>query len=141
MPTVYGELEIACPAAQVYAYLRDRYKTHVFRSVCMMTKGYVPDVHGIEEQENERLSFTVASRDSLLRFKTAGWTWTYHLTRLESDRTKVAITYQWGLLLSLLSMFTARGQAASELIETAMALDALAANREQKTSISTEKPG
>ena len=62
MPTVYGELEIAWPTAQVYEYLRDRYKTHVFHSVCMMTKGYVPEVHCVEEQENERLVFSVAGR-------------------------------------------------------------------------------
>jgi hypothetical protein len=100
----------------------------------MMAKGYVPEVHCVEEQENERLSFSCAGRDSLLRFKTGSWTWTYQLTRLESDRTKVAITYQWSAWLSLLSVFTARLQAANELIETAMALDALAANRELKAT-------
>ena len=134
MPTVYGELEIACPTGEVYAYLRGRYETHVFRSICMMAKGYVPEIHCVEEQENERLSFSVASRDSLLRFTTGSWTWTYQLTRLDTDRTKVAITYRWGILLSLLSLFTVRHQAANELIETAMALDALAANKEPKAT-------
>jgi len=129
MPKVYGEVNVACPAAQVYAYLRDRYKTATFRSICMMTKGYVPDIHCVEERENERLSFSVAGRDSLLRFKTGSWAWTYQLTRVGSDRTSVAITYQWGILLSLLSVFTARHQAANELVETAMALDALATSK------------
>ena len=50
MPAVYGELNIACPTEQVYAYLRDRYKTDVFRSVCMMTKGYVPDIECVEHK-------------------------------------------------------------------------------------------
>jgi hypothetical protein len=134
MPTVYGELEIDCPATQVYAYLRDRYKAHVFRSVCMMAKGYVPDIHCVEERDNERIAFSVAARDSLLHFKTGSWTWTYDLTRLESGRTKVAITYRWGILLALLSMFTVRHQAANEVVETAMALDALAANKELKAT-------
>lgn len=130
MGRVYGELEIACPAAQVYAYLRDRHKTHVYRSVCMMTKGYVPEIRCVAEQENERLSFSVAARDALFRFKTGSWRWTYELTRLEDDRTKVTITYQWSVLLSLLSAFTVRHQAANEVIETALALDALAGVRQ-----------
>jgi hypothetical protein len=100
----------------------------------MMTKGYVPKIHCVEEQENERLSFSVAGRDSLFRFKLGSWTWTYQMTSLERDRTKVAITYQWSIWLSLLSMFTVRHQAANELIETAMALDALAANKELKAT-------
>lgn len=126
MPTLYAELEIACPAAKVYAYLRDRYKTHVFRSVCMMTKGYVPEIDCVEAQENQRLSFYVAGRDCLTRMKTGGWTWTYQLTRLDGDRAKVEITYRWSIAMALLSMFTIRHQAANEAVETAMALDGLA---------------
>ena len=129
MPAVYGELDIACPTGQVYAYLRDRYKTDVFRSVSMMTKGYVPDIQCVEQQENERLSFSVAGRDSLLHFNVGSWAWTYQLTRLTDNITKVAITYEWSVLISLLSAFTARFQAANELVETALALDALAANK------------
>ena len=125
MPTVYGELEIACPTAQVYAYLRDRYKTDIFRSVSMMTRGYVPEIQCIDEQKDERLSFSASARDCLLHFKAGSWTWTYQLTRLEKDKTKVAVTYEWSILLSLLSMFTVRGQAANELSETALALVAL----------------
>ncbi|MHC4445917.1 MAG: hypothetical protein ACYTA5_25255 [Planctomycetota bacterium] len=134
MPTVYGELEIGCSAAQVYAYLRDRYKTDVFRSVCMMVKGYVPEIQCVDEQENERLSFSVAAQDVLLRIKTGNWVWTYELTRLEDDKTKVSITYEWSVLLSLFSMFTIRHQAVNELIETALALDALAANNKLKAT-------
>ena len=134
MPTVYGELEIACPTAQVYAYLRDRYKTDVFRSVCMMTKGYVPEVRCVEELEDERVSFSVAGRDSLLRINISSWVWTYQLTRLDDDRTTVVITYKWSVLLSLLSMFTARLQAANELVETALALEALATNNQLKAT-------
>ena len=134
MPTVYGELEIACPTPQVYAYLRGRYNTPAFRSICMMAKGYVPEIHCVEEQENERLSFSVAGRDILLHFKTGSWTWTYELTRLESDRTKVAITYRWDIWLSLASLFTIRLQAAGELIATAMALEALGATKEVKAT-------
>ncbi len=126
MPTIYGELVIACPTAQVYACLRDRYKTDVFQSVSRMTKGYVPEIQCVDERENERLSFSAAGRDGLFHFKTSGWTWTYQLTRLEDDRTKVTITYEWSVVLSLLSMFTVRLQAANELVETALALDALA---------------
>lgn len=94
MPTVHGELEIACPTARVYEYLSGRYKTQLFHCVCMMAKGYVPEIQCVEEQENKRLSFSVASRDSLFRFKIGSWTWTYDLTCLESGRTKIAITYQ-----------------------------------------------
>ena len=140
MPAVYGELEIPCPTGQVYAYLRDRYKTDIFRSVCMMTKGYVPEIQCVEQQENECLSFSVAARDSLLRFKTGSWAWTYQLTRLTDSRTKVAITYEWSVLLSLLSAFTIRHQATNDLIETALALDALAANKSAEVDGSKPAP-
>ena len=129
MFAVYAELEVGCPIAETYAYLKDRYKTDVYRSVCMMTKGYVPEIQTVEEQENKRLTFYVAGRDALLKFKTPGWRWTYELARLDDHKTKVALTYQWGLLLLLLSAFTIRHQAANELVETALALEALAAKR------------
>ena len=129
MSTVYGQVETECPITIVYAYLKGRYQGDTFRSVSMMTRGYVPEVHRLEEQENERLSFRVAGRDSLLHFKTRSWRWTYELTPLHDGRTKVAITYEWDLLFSLLTMFTARGQAANELTETALAIDALTASK------------
>jgi hypothetical protein len=91
----------------------------------MATKGYVPEIHRIEEQANQRLKFSVAGRDSLLRCRTPGWKWEYRLSSFANEKTKVVITYQWGIGLALLSAFTARAQAANEIVETALALHAL----------------
>lgn len=129
MPMVSAEVEVSRPVADVFRYLRDRYTSSTFRSVCMKAKGYVPECQCLEERENEHLVFWVAGRDGLLRFRISGWKWTYDLVPVGSDETRVAITYRWSPWVSLLSMFTARGQAANELTETALALDALAANK------------
>ncbi len=126
MPSVYGEVTVARPVGEVYAYLKERYQSHVFRSVCMMTKGYVPEIACVAEQANERLTFRAAGRDSLLRFTMGGWTWSYDLASLAPAQTKVAITYRWSVWMSIISLFTVRHQAANELIETAMALEAMA---------------
>ena len=92
----------------------------------MMTKGYVPEVNLLGEQENEFLQFYVAGRDSMTNIKIGGWKWTYALTSTGSQETKIAITYEWSLFMSFLSAFTVRRQAANDLIEAAMALEALA---------------
>jgi hypothetical protein len=126
MGTVCAEVEIDCPVEKVYAYLKNRYTSEVFRSACMQAKGYVPDVACVDEREGEQLKFTVSGRDSLLRFKVGSWWWTYRLTRRSGERTAVLITYGWSVWLSLLSAFTLRPQAANEIAEAALALDALA---------------
>ena len=129
MSTIHGEVSICRPVSDVYAYLRNRYESEVFRSICMTAKGRVLEIQCLEEQANERLSFSVAGSDSLLGFKTPGWKWEYRLSAIGDEGTKVGITYRWGIGLSLLSAFTAGAQAANEIIETALALHALEANK------------
>jgi len=130
MGMIYGEISIARPVSQVYAYLKNRYNSDVFESICKMTKGYVPKVECLEEVEDERLSFRVPARDTVLLFRIGSWTWSYQLTAIGDGLTKVGITYEWGIWLDLVTMFTAKHQAANELVETALAIDALTGSAE-----------
>jgi len=141
MSTIHGEVSICRPVSLVYGYLRSRYESEMFRSICMTTKDYVPEIQCLEERGNERLSFSVAGRDALLGFKVPGWKWEYRLSAIGNEGTKVGITYQWGIGLSLLSAFTARFQAANEIVETALALHALEqANKRTSAWIATDDP-
>ena len=66
--------------------------------------------------------------------KISSWTWTYELIPISEESTRVSIEYRWGLMLSFLALSTAGHQAANEITETAMALNALGF-KEQKTQI------
>jgi hypothetical protein len=101
----------------------------------MTTKDYVPEIQCLEEHANKKLVFWVAGSDSLLRFKVPGWKWEYRLSAIGDESTKVGITYQWGIGLSLLSAFTARFQAANEIVETALALHAMEKANKRMESI------
>ena len=50
----------------------------------------------------------------------------YDMIPAGDSLTQVNIWYRWGLFMSFITMFTVRHQAANELIETALALEALA---------------
>lgn len=124
MSTLYAQVSIRRSASDTYSYLRHRYESDVYRSASMMSKGYVPKIECIDARPDEHISFRVAGRDAVFKTKAPGWQWQYDL-KPSGDTTTVSITYTWGILLSLASSFTARHQAANELVETAMALDAL----------------
>ncbi len=125
MPSVKATIELAADVSVIYRYLRDRYDGDAYRSACLATKGYVPPVARTEDVENARLGFHVPAHDVLFKFPVGSWTWTYELESVKPDRTRVTIEYTWSWILSVLSSWTIRHQAANELAETVMALEAL----------------
>lgn len=125
MPSVKAEIEVACPASGVYTWLRDRYSDPRFRAVCRMAKGYEPVVERLSADAHERLAFRVAGRDPILRCALGAWEWSYDLTAVSAERTRVAIRYRWSAWLSFLACGTAGHQAANEIGETATGLIAL----------------
>lgn len=126
MPTLEATVEIPLPPAVAYRYLHDRYDGEAYRSACVQTKKYVPPVARIGSVEGQELSFFVPARDSLLKFPISGWTWTYRIEDLGDGRSRITMRYRWSWMLSLLTMWTARSQAANEVVETVMALEGLA---------------
>jgi hypothetical protein len=129
MPSVKATVEIPLETPLVYGYLRDRYDGKAYRSACLATKGYVPPVAKTEDIENTKLGFYVPGRDSLLKFPTSSWTWKYELESPKPNQTRVTIEYKWSWMLSVLSFWTVRLQAANELAETVMAIEALTHGR------------
>lgn len=125
MPSIKATIEVPVKVSLTYGYLRDRYDGDAYRSACLATKGYVPPVARTEDVENDKLGFYVPARDVLFKFRTGFWTWTYEFESVKPDQTRVTIEYTWSWLLSALSFWTIRHQAANELAETVMAIEAL----------------
>jgi hypothetical protein len=74
----------------------------------------------VESDEPHYLCFWVKGREGI-----GGWEWDYQLRAVAETATEVTICYRWSWVFSLLGAGTMRHQAANELVETAMALDAL----------------
>lgn len=125
MPSIKATIEMPLKASLVYQYLRERYDSDAYRSACLATKGYVPPVAKIEDIKDTFLRFCVPARDSLFRFSPGSWTWTYELESTNEEQTQVTIEYTWSWILSMLSFWTMRHQAANELAETVMAIEAI----------------
>lgn len=125
MPSVKATVEIPVEVPIVYRYLRDRYQSESFQSAWRSTKGYAPTISKVQEIEDEFLQFRVSGRDVFTNWSISSWTWSYDLRPTKESRAKVTIEYQWSWVLSVLSAWTVRHQAANELTETVLALDAL----------------
>lgn len=54
-----------------------------------------------------------------------GWKWGYELKALSEAETEVEIRYSYGLWMAFLGAGTIGHQAANEIVETAISLDAL----------------
>jgi len=126
MPSVSATVAIPLPVPVVYRYLQERYDREAHRTTSMATKGYVPTITTVETVQGRRLCFRVKGRDPLLRVFYGGWQWEYDLQAVGDRATQVTIRYCWSWVMSLLSAWAIRHQACNEIVETAMALDALA---------------
>ena len=118
-------LTIDAPKEKIFNYLISRYKSEAFIEASKLTKGYVPKVIQKECNEADSFEFSVRGRDPLSGIFIGGWKWGYKLTVLSELSTKVEIWYSYGLFMAFLGMGTIGHQAANEITETAMALDAL----------------
>jgi hypothetical protein len=125
MPSLRATVPVAAPIEVVYSYLLDRYYRPAHCETSQATKGYVPAVRCLDAEEPYFVRFQVKGRDPLLRIHYGGWQWEYQLQPTAEGATNVTICYRWSWLMSLLGAGTTRAQAANELVETAMALDAL----------------
>lgn len=130
MPSISATASVSAPASEVYRYLRDRYGRELHRTVSLETKGYIPAVKCVEELEPRRIIFQVRGRDPVLRFFIGGWTWCYDIEPDGETMSRVTIRYEWGWLMSILGAGTTRHQAANEIVETALALEALGWHRD-----------
>jgi len=124
----YAVINTESSSEKVFEYLKHRYSSENYISASMQAKGYVPKILLTNEILNRELTFFVKARDSLLPISYSGWRWHYKLTELSANSTKVEITYSVGLFLFLMSATTALGQAANEIMETVLAIDALSKN-------------
>ena len=131
MPSLSTTIEVPVDLPVVYRYLRDRYDGEAYRFASLSVKGYVPSVMRVVEIDNRSLRFTVPGRDPLLRMPIGSWTWGYDIESAAAGRTRITIEYTWSVLLSVLSAWTVRHQAANEIAETALALQALAFGRDE----------
>jgi hypothetical protein len=125
MPSTSATLTVPAPVATVYRYLHERYDRPAHRDVSLACKGYVPPVTRLVAERPHRLSFSVQARDSLLPIFYGGWRWEYDLWPVGDSATQVRISYRWGWVMAFLGMGMIHHQACNEIVETAMALDAL----------------
>lgn len=122
MPSVSVSVEFPASASTIYQYLRNRYDSETYKSASRQAIGYIPPVARLEDVPDARLRFTVS--DDSLGVSINAWTWTYDV-QAAGDRTRVTIEYTWSWVLSVLSLWTVRRQAANEIVETVMALEGL----------------
>lgn len=109
----------------IYKYLKERYNSERFKKVSIDTKGYVPKIVLTEDEINSKLVFTAKGHDPLTKMKIGGWEWGYKLKKIQEKQTEISLYYEWNSIMSFLSLWTIKHQAANELTETVMALDAL----------------
>jgi len=126
MPSVQTTIELPLPPERVYQYLSTRYEGTQYRNASTATKGYVPAVKCLESISNQKLVFSVPGRDPLLRFSVGGWVWSYQIEQPSPNHSKVTIEYEWSYFMSFIGVGTTRHQACNELVETVLALAALA---------------
>ena len=141
MPVVSINIQINSPSAVVYHYLRERYNRNVHRSTSLGTKGYVPAVTCIEAVETDeycRITYAVPARDPLLGIFLSGWRWTYEIEPAGPQATSVTIRYDWSWFMAILGAGTTRHQACNEIVETALALDALGWSMTHRAPSSTQ---
>jgi hypothetical protein len=125
MPSVRATVAVAAPIDVVYRYLLERYGRSAHCETSLATKGYIPEVLCLDANEPYYLRFHVKGRDPMLRTFIGGWEWEYELRSVAKEGTDVTICYRWSWMMSLFSAGTMRAQASNEMVETAMALDAL----------------
>ncbi len=118
-------ITISTNCQKTYEYLRTRYDSEIHKSVSLATKGYIPPIIHVSEVKNERLAYKVAGHDYLLG-SLSNWEWGYELKVISDEITQVDIWYKWDLILAIFGIGTIGHQVANEMVETAMALDALA---------------
>jgi hypothetical protein len=126
MPAITTTVTVPAPIGLIYRFLLERYDRPLHCSTALAAKGYIPNVLCLEADEPELLCFSVRGRDPLLRTFVGSWEWEYRLRPESEAVTEVAITYRWSWWVAFLCGGTARAQAANEIVETAMTLDALA---------------
>jgi len=80
----------------------------------------------MEDRRDETVVFEVAGRDPILRISIGGWEWGYNLRAVSATVTEVTVWYRWSFLMTVFGCGTTGGQAANEIVELALALDALA---------------
>jgi len=125
MGEISTKIEINIKTDIVYENLKERYNSQRFKNASLETKGYIPPIILKENKENSKLVFTSKGHDSLTKMKIGGWQWSYDLKELDGNRTEVIISYEWSLFMTIMSFFTVKHQAANELCETVLSLDAL----------------
>jgi hypothetical protein len=131
MPSLTATVKVSAPAPLVFRYLSERYERPAHLEASMASKGYVAPIRRLECEEGQKLSFSCRGRDPVLRIWIGGWKWSYELASLDHSLTEVTIRYQWSWGMAILAAGTTKHQAANELTETAMALDALSFMLEQ----------
>jgi hypothetical protein len=125
MGSVRATVAVAAPVEIVYHYLLNRYHRPAACETSLATKGYVPTVHCVESDELRYLCFSVKGRDAWTKTSIGGWEWEYRLREVGDTHTEVTICYRWDWVMAFLGAGTVRHQACNEIVETAMALDAL----------------
>lgn len=118
-------VNVNAPRSAIYAYLKTRYQSPVYRNAELDAKGYVPDVQLKRAERDSSLEFWVKARDPLLRISYGGWTWGYELRSLSEGQTEVRIWYRYGLFMALACIGTIGLQASNEISGTVLALVAL----------------
>src|SRR5947199_6879936 len=115
MPSVRATLSVAAPVEVIYRYLRERYHRPAHCLTSQATKGYVPTIVCLEDDEPFHLSFSVKGRDSSQRTAVGSWEWEYDLVAVTATTAEVTICYRWSWWMGFLGGGTIRHQAANEL--------------------------
>ncbi|MBM81195.1 MAG: hypothetical protein CMJ78_11460 [Planctomycetaceae bacterium] len=61
----------------------------------------------------------------MLNISFGGWKWGFDVRQLSGDVTRIMAWYHWGIFMSFAGLGTMGHQASNEIIETALALEAL----------------
>jgi len=125
MGKISTKLEFNIEIEVIYENLKERYNSERFKKASIDTKGYIPPIVLVNNETNSRLTFTAKGHDPLTKMKIGGWEWNYYFKDLGNKRTEVKISYEWSSMMTFLSFFTIKHQAANELIETVLSLDSL----------------
>ena len=119
-------VEVSAPTDKCYGFVKESVANPKYLKVY---QGLHPgkDYSGriIDDIENCRIAIEESGIDSVTKIRLKGWTIKYDFEEIDGSSTKVTISVEYGALLAIGGLTTAKGQSINEILARVTALLAL----------------
>jgi len=119
-------VEIQAPTAKCYGFVKESVANSKYLAAYQSLhpgKDYSGRI--IDDIENRRIIIEESSIDSITKTRHKGWTIKYDFEDVDGNSTKVTISVEYGTLLAIGGMTTAKSQSINEILSRVTAMLAL----------------